>query len=90
MAQLVRINHCLLNAIGVGHPALDEVFATSARHGCSCKLTGAGGGGCAITLLDDKKQGWIRDRENLRRDIEALGFDTFLSGIGGDGVLWHR
>lgn len=90
MAQLVRINHCLLNGIGVGHKSLDEVFATSARHGLACKLTGAGGGGCAITLLNDQKENWVEDREALRKDIEALGYDTFLSSIGGDGVQWHR
>jgi mevalonate kinase len=89
MSQLVRINHCLLNAIGVGHRSLDEVFAVSARHGFACKLTGAGGGGCAITLLDDTKDSWEADREVLREEIEGLGYDTFLSGIGGDGVQWH-
>ena len=84
MAQRVRLNHCLLNGSGVGHKSLDEVFATSARHGLACKLTGAGGGGCAITLLNDQKRNWVEDREALRKDIEALGYDTFLSSIGGD------
>ncbi len=89
MAHLVRINHCLLNGIGVGHESLDEVFATSARHGLACKLTGAGGGGCAITLLNDQRENWVEDREAVRKDIEKLGYDTFLSGIGGEGVQWH-
>lgn len=89
MSQLVRINHCLLNAMGVGHAALDEVFAVSARHGFACKLTGAGGGGCAISLLDDTKDTWEADREKLRQEIDGLGYDTFLSSIGGEGLLWH-
>ena len=89
MSQLVRINHCLLNAMGVGHESLDEVFTVSARHGFACKLTGAGGGGCAITLLDDTKDTWEADREKLRQEVDSLGYDTFLSGIGGEGVQWH-
>lgn len=90
IAHLFRINHCLLNAMGVGHESLDEVFAVSARHGLACKLTGAGGGGCAITLLNDQRENWVEEREALRRDIESLGYETFMSSIGGDGVLWHK
>jgi len=37
--------------IGVSHPALDSICDISARHGFVSKLTGAGGGGCAYTLL---------------------------------------
>lgn len=51
LQKLMRINHSLLNGLGVGHAALDTVVAASARHGLAGKLTGAGGGGCAITLL---------------------------------------
>ena len=45
------MNQQLLNAIGVGHTSLDTVVQTTARHGLHTKLTGAGGGGCAYTLL---------------------------------------
>lgn len=47
----MAINHHLLNAIGVGHPALTNVVDVSNQSQCACKLTGAGGGGCAITLV---------------------------------------
>ena len=89
ISQLMRINHCLLNAMGVGHESLDEVCTVSARLGFACKLTGAGGGGCAITLLDDTKDLWEADRETLRQELDKRGYDTFLSGIGGEGVQWH-
>ena len=64
----MTMNHHLLCAVGVGHPALRAVVeataAASARFhnaaagegsrqqqpGFSAKLTGAGGGGCAIVL----------------------------------------
>ena len=45
------MNQQLLNAVGVGHPVLDEVCGLAQRHGLSAKLTGGGGGGCAITLV---------------------------------------
>lgn len=45
------MNQQLLNAIGVGHPSLDRVCAMAQQFGLSAKLTGAGGGGCAIALI---------------------------------------
>ncbi len=53
LCRLVRMNHSLLNALGVGHEALDRVAKAAAALGFSTKLTGAGGGGCALTLLPD-------------------------------------
>lgn len=50
-SKLFCINHALLCSLGVGHPALDKVYEASASVSRACKLTGAGGGGCAITLL---------------------------------------
>jgi len=48
---LFNINHNLLCALGVGHPALTMVKEASSSAGFACKMTGAGGGGCAVTLL---------------------------------------
>lgn len=46
------MNHALLNSIGVGHPVLDRVVSLAAQHQLNgAKLTGAGGGGCALVLL---------------------------------------
>ena len=53
--ELFQVNHQLLNAIGVGHPSLDTVCAIAMEHGLAAKLTGAGGGGCAIVLIPN---GW--------------------------------
>lgn len=46
------MNHCLLNCIGVSHPMLDRVVTLASSCGLAAKLTGAGGGGCALLLLD--------------------------------------
>ena len=45
------MNQHLLNALGVGHAALDRVYALARERGLAAKLTGAGGGGCAIVLV---------------------------------------
>jgi mevalonate kinase len=45
------MNQKLLELMGVSHPALETVCNISKHFGASSKLTGAGGGGCALTLL---------------------------------------
>lgn len=45
------MNQHHLNALGVGHASLDQLCRVTAAHGLHSKLTGAGGGGCGITLL---------------------------------------
>lgn len=47
----MRINHALLCALGVGHSSLTTVVEESDKAGFASKLTGAGGGGCAITVI---------------------------------------
>jgi len=54
---LINENHGHLVALGVSHPSLEIIRAKTAAppHGLSTKLTGAGGGGCAVTLVPDGK-----------------------------------
>lgn len=49
--ELVCLNQHLLNALGVGHPAIDNVCTLAKAQGLNAKLTGGGGGGCVIALL---------------------------------------
>nr|XP_046243295.1 mevalonate kinase isoform X2 [Scatophagus argus] len=51
LEELIDINQHHLNVIGVGHPALDTLCRVTLAKGLHSKLTGAGGGGCGITLL---------------------------------------
>jgi galactokinase len=39
--------------MGVSHPSLEQVRNITRQHGLRTKLTGAGGGGCAVTILRD-------------------------------------
>ena len=49
------MNHHLLNALGVGHSSLDGVCQVVDQFGLTGKLTGGGGGGCAIALIPPGK-----------------------------------
>lgn len=85
----------LLCAIGVGAPALDVVCAVARRRGLAAKLTGAGGGGCAIILLRPDGKG-STDEAALRAELESEAcaasaradqkFLVFETELGGEGV----
>jgi len=52
MEELFTLNQHLLAGVGVSHPSLDQVCSKlRSDAGLHTKLTGAGGGGCAITFL---------------------------------------
>ena len=55
LGELMNLNHGLLVALGVSHFKLERLRALVDQAGVGwTKLTGAGGGGCAITLLNAK------------------------------------
>jgi len=49
--ELMEINQGLLQSMGVSHSSIDTVIRTTLKHKLTSKLTGAGGGGCVLTLL---------------------------------------
>jgi mevalonate kinase len=52
LGELITINHGLLVSLGVSHPKLERIRALIDHAGIGwTKLTGAGGGGCAITIV---------------------------------------
>ena len=55
LETLVDRNHEILNELGVGHAALEAIRTKTAQkpYGLHTKLTGAGGGGCAVTVVPD-------------------------------------
>ncbi|GMI45896.1 hypothetical protein TrCOL_g692 [Triparma columacea] len=68
MNENVRVAQGLLRTIGVSHPALEMVVETSRVYGVESKLTGAGGGGCAISILHKKV-----DEETRQKVEKAMG-----------------
>ena len=85
LGELFNINHGLLAALGVSHPRLERIRELTDISGVGwTKLTGAGGGGCAITLM--KPDVNTSDLESLREKLVKEGFEIYETVLGGDGV----
>ncbi|AOA60549.1 Mevalonate kinase [Komagataella phaffii CBS 7435] len=85
LRELIRINHGLLISLGVSHPSLEKIRMTADLLALGeTKLTGAGGGGCAITLLKES----VEESKVLElvEELENEGFETFETTLGGKGV----
>ncbi|KAJ5571958.1 hypothetical protein N7535_005618 [Penicillium sp. DV-2018c] len=82
---LIRINHGFLVSLGVSHPRLERIreLVDYADIGWT-KLTGAGGGGCAITLLRPNAKSGVR--QELEAKFDEEGFTRYEVTLGGDGV----
>jgi mevalonate kinase len=50
---LMEENHGHLVSLGVGHEVLERIREKTKKSGLITKLTGAGGGGCAVTIIPD-------------------------------------
>ena len=61
------MNQGLLSSLGVSHPSLERVVAVTARHGLHTKLTGAGGGGFAFSLITPST-----DRDKVSQRYRSL------------------
>lgn len=94
LLDLIRINHGLLVSLGVSHPSLEKIKMISDELKIGeTKLTGAGGGGCAITLLNDNLYENIGNDNEFQAKIdksiklfEKEGFETFKTTLGGKGA----
>ncbi|KAI9254301.1 GHMP kinase [Sporodiniella umbellata] len=84
LEDLVLLNHSLLNAIGVGHPSLDKVKVITGEFNLKTKLTGAGGGGCAVTFIPKDASQEKIDLATSR--LEEEGFDCYQTSVGGVGA----
>jgi mevalonate kinase len=57
LGELFTINHGLLVSLGVSHPKLERIRELIDHAGVGwTKLTGAGGGGCAITIIKPESE----------------------------------
>ncbi|KAI1259367.1 hypothetical protein F5Y18DRAFT_420757 [Xylariaceae sp. FL1019] len=89
MGELISINHGLLASLGVSHPRLERIRELIDFQGLGwSKLTGAGGGGCSITLL--KPSVPAEKLRALEDQLDSEGYAQFKTTLGGDGVgvLW--
>ncbi|MFT3925929.1 MAG: mevalonate kinase [Myxococcales bacterium] len=57
LGQLMTMNHMLLSSLMLSTSELEEMIAAAMQAGAlGAKLTGAGGGGCMIALIDNDEQ----------------------------------
>nr|XP_016441034.1 PREDICTED: mevalonate kinase-like [Nicotiana tabacum] len=84
LGVLMEMNQGLLQCMGVSHASIETVLRTTLKYKLSSKLTGAGGGGCVLTLLPTLLSGTVVDQ--LMAELETCGFQCFVAGIGGKGV----
>ncbi len=81
VGRLLSLNHWLVNALGVSHPSLDRlVYASLGAGALGAKLTGAGGGGCMIALVNDKCKAAVMQA------IQREGVDAIPARLSRTGV----
>ena len=89
----------MLRSVGVSHDSLDHVCHvtdTISEGQAATKLTGAGGGGCAMIVLQTNEGNNSISIEKLTQKIQKAleggwhrwKFNCFRSSLGGDGALW--
>jgi mevalonate kinase len=85
LGDLITINHGLLVSLGVSHPKLERIRELIDHTGVGwTKLTGAGGGGCAITIL--KPQPPVRSppsTSTFESDEDDCDLDSAASAASG-------
>ncbi|HDM91843.1 MAG TPA: mevalonate kinase [Candidatus Korarchaeota archaeon] len=79
LGELMNINHGLLAALGVSTPELDRIIWAARRAGAlGAKLSGAGGGGCAVALSEGPA--------SVKSAIESTGFAAILAPLAREGA----
>eukprot|EP00899_Mesostigma_viride_P018437 jgi/Mesvir1/26595/Mv09566-RA.1 len=87
VGELITLNRHLLEAMGVGHAAIQRIYGVADAHGLPSKLTGAGGGGCVITLLPCTASGDGNDvGEQVSSQLKAAGYQCLEAALGTPGV----
>ncbi|XP_068594660.1 mevalonate kinase [Brachionichthys hirsutus] len=87
LEELIDINQHHLNVMGVGHPTLDTLCRVTLAKGLHSKLTGAGGGGCGVTLLRPETDSSVV--QATVQELKDCGFDCWETSIGGPGIQQH-
>nr|QFU80953.1 MevK [Eotetranychus kankitus] len=83
---MVEMNQCLLNCLGAGHSAIDQVLAIAKKHGFQGKLTGAGGGGTVIIFVEDTPE---KSEEDLLYDLNCGEFKAQTININCPGISFQ-
>ncbi|XP_042445792.1 mevalonate kinase-like isoform X1 [Zingiber officinale] len=82
--ELLEMNQGLLQCMGVSHSSIETVLQTTLKYKLTSKLTGAGGGGCVLTLLPTLLSCSIVDK--VIAELESCGFQCLKAEVGGEGL----
>ena len=78
VGQLLDLNQMLLSGLFVSTPDIEQMCASARAAGAlGAKLTGAGGGGCVVALVDTPEIG-----SKVLAAWKSDGFDGFLTTFG--------
>jgi len=84
VGMLMNVNHGLLESLGVSTKKLNEmVYSARSAGALGSKLTGAGGGGCAIALCPGREQ-------DVMTALSLAGGTAFRSSISGKGACIEK
>jgi mevalonate kinase len=87
LGELMNENHRLLQCIGVSNERIDHLIEVCIKNGAiGAKITGAGGGGCIIALLNNKKH----YNSRIISQIKYHSSDLINSKIDYDGLLIYN
>ena len=82
VGQLLDLNQMLLSSLFVSTPEIEQMCGAARASGAfGAKLTGAGGGGCVVALVDTPEIGAA-----VLTAWKADGFDGFLTTFGAPEV----
>lgn len=84
LAKLIDLNQKLLVTLGVSHNSLDKLCSVTAKYGMHSKLTGAGGGGCAFTLVTPGI--CEKSLDDVTGELANQGFEVWDTCLGDPGV----
>uniref|UniRef100_A0ACD5V764 Uncharacterized protein n=2 Tax=Avena sativa TaxID=4498 RepID=A0ACD5V764_AVESA len=88
LAELMEMNQGLLQCMGVSHSSIETVLRTTLKYNLVSKLTGAGGGGCVLTLIPSLLSKSVL--EKTTEELESHGFRCFQVEGGGRGLQFCR
>ncbi len=81
IGKLMNENQILLEKIGVSTPEVNKIINLSIQYGAmGSKLTGAGGGGCVLSLIHP------RDKDYFVSKMEKNGYECFPVSIEDQGL----